>query len=442
MQLHKKLGYATGDLGISISYFAVGFFFMYYLTDIVGMNPMLAGVAFFIGKLWDGINDPLMGIISDRTKSRWGRKRVYILLGSVPFGLSFMLLWMIPASVNETAQFIMAVLSLILFSTAYTMVVVPYMAMVPVMTKNYDERTQITGLRAFFSTLGTILGGGAAMLVSSFTDEVLGLRTITAGFACFAVICLLVASYSIKGVEEETASAAPTEYGYGHYLALIREKNVLILLALKFLGAIATGCLIASLPYFTEHILGDKGISTIGMALYITASAAAIPVWNKLSQKYDKRRLLLFSNIMVALVLCSIGLLVGANTVTPFLIGCVFLGLAMSAYLFIPYSLVPDLVDFYHYKTGERHESVFFGLWITVHQLGVAVAGLILGAVLNLSGYAGTAAVQNGSALLAIKLAFFAIPSLFLIAAVLVLQKYEITRKVYLEARAALEQKK
>jgi len=83
MQLHKKLGYATGDLGISISYFAVGFFFMYYLTDIVGMNPMLAGVAFFIGKLWDGINDPLMGIISDRTKSRWGRKRVYILLGSV-----------------------------------------------------------------------------------------------------------------------------------------------------------------------------------------------------------------------------------------------------------------------------------------------------------------------------------------------------------------------
>jgi len=216
----------------------------------------------------------------------------------------------------------------------------------------------------------------------------------------------------------------------------------LVLLALKFLGAIATGCLIASLPYFTEHILGDKSISTIGMALYITSSAVAIPVWNRLSQVYDKRRLLLFSNIMVALVLCSIGLLVGAKAVTPFLIGCIFLGLAMSAYLFIPYSLVPDLVDFYHYKTGERHESIFFGLWITVHQLGVAVAGLILGAVLNLSGYVGTAAVQTGSALLAIKLAFFAIPSLLLIAAVLVLQKYEITRQLYLEARAALEQKR
>jgi len=226
MQLHRKLGYAAGDLGISISYFAVGFFFIYYLTDVVGMNPMLAGVAFFIGKLWDGINDPLMGIISDRTKSRRGRKRVYILLGSVPFGISFILLWIIPASVNETAQFMMAVLSLILFSTAYTVVVVPYMAMVPVMTRNYDERTQITGLRAFFSTLGTILGGGAAMLVSSFSDEVMGLRTITAGFAFFTVICLLIASYSIKGLEDEMESEAAAEFGCNRYLALIREKNV------------------------------------------------------------------------------------------------------------------------------------------------------------------------------------------------------------------------
>lgn len=125
----------------------------------------------------------------------------------------------------------------------------------------------------------------------------------------------------------------------------------------------------------------------------------------------------------------------------PFFIGCTLLGLAMSAYQFIPYSLVPDLVDYYEYKTGERHESVFFGLWIAVHQLGIAVAGLVLGVVLSLSGYIGTAAVQSGSALLGVKLIFSAIPGFFLIAAALVLQKFEVTRKVYLEVRAALDQK-
>ena len=87
MQMYKKIGYALGDMGISLSYFAVGFFFMYYLTDIVGMSPFLAGLAFFIGKLWDGINDPLMGILSDRTKSRFGRKRVYILFGAFPLAV-------------------------------------------------------------------------------------------------------------------------------------------------------------------------------------------------------------------------------------------------------------------------------------------------------------------------------------------------------------------
>lgn len=441
MQMQRKLGYATGDLGISISYFAVGFFFMYYLTDIVGMSPMLAGIAFFVGKMWDGINDPLMGVISDRTKSRFGRKRSYILFGSIPFGLSFTLLWMIPGAASEMTQFIMAAGSLVLFSTAYTVVVVPYMAMVPVMTQNYDERTQIAGLRTFFSILGTIFGGGAALLVSSFSNEVFGLRVITISFAVFATLCLLVASYSIKGLEKDDGSGGPAKHEFTRYFTLLKEKNVLILLSLKILGAVATGCLIAALPYYTEYVLGSKGISTIGMALYVGASAIAIPAWNKLTHKFDKRRLLLISNITVALILCSIGLLVNENAVVPFFIGCTLLGLAMSAYQFIPYSLVPDLIDYYEYKTGERHESVFFGLWIATHQLGVAIAGLVLGVALSLAGYVGTAAVQSGPALLGVKLAFSAIPGFFLIAAALVLQKFEVTRKVYLEVRAALNQR-
>lgn len=442
MQMRKKLGYAIGDMGISISYFAVGFFFIYYLTDIVGLSPMLAGAAFFVGKLWDGVNDPLIGILSDRTRSRFGRKRVYVLFGAVPFGLSFILLWLIPAAAGETAKFLMAAGSLILFSTAYTAVVVPYMAMVPVMTQNYDERTQIAGLKTFFSILGTIiLGGGAAILASSFWDEVFGLRAITISFAVFATLSLLVAARSIKGLEKDDCGNDLVTYGFKRYLALVREKNVLVLLSLKILGAVATGCLVASLPYYAEHILGNKGVSSTGMALYIASSALAIPVWHRLTHQFDKRRLLLMANLMTALILCSMGLLVSENEVRLFYTSCILLGLAMSAYQFIPYSLVPDLVDFYEYKTGERHESVLFGLWMTAHQLGIAVAGLVLGGILSITGYVGTAGVQSGMALLGVKLAFSAIPGFFLLAAALVLQKYEITRKVYLEVRAALDRK-
>jgi len=192
--MRKKIGYAAGDFGISVSYFVVGFFFMYYLTDIVGMSPWLAGTVVFIGKTCEGLTNPLIGIFNDRTRSRFGAKRLFVLFGSIPFALSFILLWLIPSSLNEWVKFILATSSMLLYSTAYTFVSVPYMALVPVMTDDYDERTQITGIRAALSTLGIVLGGGAALFISSFSDETLGLRIMATGFGIFTALSLLIAA--------------------------------------------------------------------------------------------------------------------------------------------------------------------------------------------------------------------------------------------------------
>ena len=443
MRMKNKIGYGLGDMGISISYFTVGFFFLYYLTDIVDMDPYLAGLAFFIGKLWDGVNDPLMGILSDRTRSKFGRKRVYILFGALPFGISFVLLWLLPMAGPQWLQFVLAILSMTLYATAYTLVVVPYMALVPVMTNDYDERTQITGIRAGLSTFGTILGGGAALLLSSFTDELVGLRVITTAFAVFTTVTLIIAAQSARDYEDKNVeSGSITEFSWTQYFAILKDKNLRVLLSMKFLGAIATGSLSASLPYYTEHILGDQGKSTVGLAIYVSFSALFIPLWNRLSKNNDKRRLLFVGMNATAVVLFLMGFFVSANTIPLFYVGCVFLGIAMSSYLLIPYSLVPDLVDVYEHQIGDRHESVFFGLWMTVHQLGISVAGLLLGFSLGIFGYDGGATVQTTSALLAVKIAFGILPGLFFILAAVVLQKYGVTRDVYQEARTALEGKK
>jgi GPH family glycoside/pentoside/hexuronide:cation symporter len=440
MKMRNKVGYSLGDMGISISYFVVGFFFLYYLTDIVGLDPYLAGLAFFIGKLWDGVNDPLMGILSDRTRSKYGRKRVFILFGAIPFGLSFILLWMIPLAAPVWAQFVLAILAMTLYATLYTVVVVPYMALVPVVSDDYDERTQITGIRASLSTFGTILGGATALLISSFTDELVGLRVITVTFGVFTTMMLIIAAQSVKNYEDGLSDEnAIMEYSWKQYFSILKDKNLQVLLGLKFLGAIATGTLSASLPYYAEHILGDQGKSTIGLAIYVTVSALFIPLWNRLSQRNDKRQLLLIGTISTALVLLLIGFFVDADTLPLFYVGCVFLGIAMSSYLLIPYSLVPDLVDVYEYQTGERHESVFFGLWMTVHQLGISFAGLIFGISLGGFGYDGNAAVQTASALTAVKIGFGILPGFFFILAAGVLQMYGITREVFQEARDALK---
>ncbi|TFG44975.1 MAG: hypothetical protein E4H31_03335, partial [Dehalococcoidia bacterium] len=105
MKMRSKIGYALGDFGISIAYFIVGFFFMYYLTDILHISPLLAGAVVFIGKLWEGTSNPIIGVINDKIKSRFGRKRSFIMLGAIPFALSFILLWLIPATLGEPAKF-------------------------------------------------------------------------------------------------------------------------------------------------------------------------------------------------------------------------------------------------------------------------------------------------------------------------------------------------
>ena len=382
LSMRRKIAYGLGDMGISLSYFTVSFFFIFYLTDVLRLPPSLAGLAFFIGQLWDSVNDPLFGVISDRTSSPLGRKRVYLLFGAVPFAVSFMLLWLVPSDVGDTLKFVLATAALLLYTTFYSVVTVPYLALVPVMSRDYDERTQITGIKAMLSTVGTILGGVAALLVSRFPSEVDGLRAMAVAFGIVAGLGILAAAQSVRGLET-TPVVPPPRGGLVRYARLLRDRNVFILMLFKFLGAVATGALMASLPYFAKYVLNDEGLSTIGLAIYIAVAAACIPAWNRLTHRFDKRRLLLAAMVVAAAILLAIGFLVQPDGMLPFYVGCAFLGIAMSSYLLIPYSLVPDLVDYYEYTTGERHESVFFGLWLTSHQFGIAVAGLLLGLLLQ-----------------------------------------------------------
>ena len=423
----KGLAYAMGDLGISLAYFAFGFFFLFYLTDVVGMPAALAGTVILIGKLWDGVNDPLVGVLSDRTRSAKGRKRVYLLYGAVPFGISFALLWWIPAEATNQATFAIATALVLVFATTYSLVGVPYQALVPIMTTDYDQRTRLVGFKAMFSAIGTIAGGAIALVISSQNGVESALRGMAVGFGAFCAMSLLVAARSVR--ETESSGGVPiAPVPLRRYFALALERNVSTLLGFKILGAVATGVLTAVLPFFAVHVVGSGSAATISLAAYTVVAAALVPVWNRLTHRIDKRRLVAISNSSAAVILLGIGLLATSESLIVFLGGSVLLGAAMSAYVFIPPSLVPDLVDWYEYEHGERHESVFFGLWMTVHQLGLGAAGFILGIFLGAFGYVSSADTQAAEAVQGVRMAFALIPGIFLVLAAILLQRYSVNR--------------
>lgn len=436
MKWRTKIGYTSGDLGISLIFFSVGFFFLFYLTDMVGLSPFLAGLAMSIGMIWDAVTDPLMGYICDNTRSRFGRRRVYLLFGSVPLGISFLLLWTIPDVGPTGLKFALATGFFLLFKTAYTVVAIPYMSLLPSLTTDYNERTQISGLRALTTQVGTILGGISALIVSSFLNLSIGLVGMGSLFGGITILLLLVTARSVKGIEEKKVEK---KMSFREHLTPLKDRDFLVLIVMYFFGGIATTTLTASFLYFTKHVMGNASLGTFGLVVFVISSAIGIPIWLKASRIFEKKRVLLISTLMSAILLFITATTLHEGDVIPFFLLVALVGIYMSAYLILPYSLVPDIIDRAYSRTGRRQDSLFYGVWVFTHKIGLTLAPLIMGVVMGVLGYDGTLEEQAVSGLLAIRITFGVIPAIFLILTGSVVQLYSITRKQYDEIRREIE---
>src|SRR5690606_12941747 len=170
LSLVTKLAYGSGDLGTAITAALRSFFLLFFLTDVARLSPAAAGMILLINRVWDAFNDPFIGWLSDRTVTRWGRRRPWILAGALPFGITFFLLWVVPPF-GPTGLFIYYVVISLLLDTAYTVVNVPYTALTPELTRDYDERTSLNSYRFAFSVGGALVSAVLhPILVRQFAD--------------------------------------------------------------------------------------------------------------------------------------------------------------------------------------------------------------------------------------------------------------------------------
>src|SRR5512139_2462929 len=248
-----KLLFSTGDLSTSIPLAIIMFFQLYFLTDVVGLRPDLAGWAVGLGRIWDAVNDPLFGLLSDRIRTRWGRRRVLLLFGSVPLGVSFMLMWIVP----ELNQFWLAVyyaVTFILFDTAFTIVHVGYNALTPEMTSDYDERSSLNGYRMVFSvsgTLGTII---LATVLGWFIDDPrLLFAVVGLGLGLASMIPPLIV---FRVTHERPAEEQPEPLPVREALkATLSNRPFWLVMGLYLLSWTTASILAAVLVYFANYYL-------------------------------------------------------------------------------------------------------------------------------------------------------------------------------------------
>jgi len=428
----RKWFFGAGDTAATLSHTIIAFFFLIYLTDVIGIRPALAGSVVLIGKIWDAVTDPLVGHISDNTRSRFGRRRIFLIAFALPLGVSFFFLWALPQGMSEISVFIIAVLAYIVHMTFITLVMVPYQAILPEMVDDYDQRTSFTAYRMLFSILGGLFAVAIPdIIIGGYSDKHLGFMIMAVIFAGIIAIAPL---FPFFGCYEKSKVVEKQPFpGFRAYLKpIFSNKPFRLAVLIYFFTWSGIALVEAMFMYFFTYWLKKPDLFLIIVATLFILAALFLPIWVKLSEKLEKRTAYMIGIAELALSLFLVIFITPGTPVWLIFVLVVFLALGVSAAHVMPHTLIPDCIDYGTMVSKKKSEGVYYGLVTFFQKLGVAVVIWISGIVLDITGYINPEvygkAVQPDSALWAIRSMQGPVPAAILILGIIFILIYPITR--------------
>ncbi|GHV93444.1 sugar transporter [Spirochaetia bacterium] len=424
LTLKQKLGFGIFDLGGNMFFTLMGFWCLKYLTDTVGIAAAWAGIAVMVGKAWDAVTDPVMGYISDRTRTRWGRRRPYLLFGALPMLLTMWLFFTAPPTLSPVLLFLWAMVTLMLLNTAATVINIPYSSLTPELTGDYHERTSLNGYRFGCAVFGTIIGAAVVQpLTELFSSPRLGwsMTGLILG-AVMAVTTLL----TFLGTRERAHGAAdiPAEGFFSTYKGVFSNRPYVCLLFTYTLHIMGITFLQSILAYYTEYIYRRPDITPLAMMILLLTAMVFIPVSVLVSKKIGKKRTYQICFAIIASACMIIFFFGRLGGIGFFLALMAYAGIGVGFSYVAPYAMAPDTIDYVAVKSGgARKEGAYYGIWTFVSKLGTALSVFFSGAILSLGGYSANAE-QGGAAITAIRLLIGPIPAIILLGAMVVIQFY------------------
>jgi len=437
----QKVGYGIGDMIVAIRMTAFQYYLLPLYTDVVLLPPALAGLGKMLGFLWDGVNDPVSGYLSDRTRSRLGRRRPFLLGTAVPLGVAFGLLWSPSPSLGTRAGFLFMVLALMLFDTFYSLYSTPYMALGAELSRDYHERTQISASRSFFHVLGLFLGGVVpGVVLGRHADaRATGYAVAGVGLAAFMTVVAFVTGSLIR---ERASAEAPTGRSFGAFVAglriTLRNRPFRILISTFAFILLAGGLSQTLVPYAFTYWLGMPNATSKVIFVYLSASVLSLPLWTRLAGRFGKDSALKLCMAWATLVLLSLpyALVPGMSRVrlVTFLL---LAGLGNGGWAVLPVAITADVVDYDELDTRERREGAYFGVWTLVMKLSTALASGIVGLALQLLGYVPNQP-QTPATILGIRMLYGPLPATCMMIALMLFWRFPLTRERHGEIQAAL----
>lgn len=458
-----KLVYGSGDWGISSFGTLRQIFYAIFLTDVVGLDPQLASLAALVGVIWDAINDPLVGLMTDRVRTRWGRRRPFLLFASIPYGLGFLLLWWAPPWENQIALTLTVTLAYMISDTLQTFISVPFFALTPEITLDYDERTTLTSYRMVFNLLASLATAVSApmivdMVLKSGGSQQQGYLVIAALFGGLATLPFLMIFFVVKeryGVRtkdrmeisfKEVVQTAwmniPFRFATALYMMnWITFDLVALMLPFFLVYWVAQGDLLASIDLFGEQI----ALESVVLGVLLIVAVAAIPIWNWLARRSSKRVAYIIGMLFWAVVQLLI-LTVQPGQIGYILVLAFLAGLSVSTAHVLPEAIFPDVIEWDELRTRQRHEGIYYGTKNFIRKLTGAVSIFFALQVLGIFNYQSPPEgvvqfSQFDTTLTAIRILTGPVGAILLISSIVIAWFYPLTRERHERIRRLLKRR-
>ena len=442
LTLKTRLGYGIGDIAICLYWSGVGLYLLYFYTDVVGISPSLAGLIYGIGMLWDAVTDPFMGYIAERTRTKWGVYRPYLLFGNVPLALSFVLLFWVPPF-EGAMLFSFLLFTNLLHRTCFTIVSVPFSSLTPRITSDSQERTNLTGFRMLGAQTGTNLMALLAFPIIFWVggeDESSGFLVLGAIAGLTALAIHAVTFMTVKependlGIERVGGSLAEAAQ------AVAKNGPFWLVFSATLIVGITTIFFGNNLIYYTKYALNlheHQGtiLFTSGIIAFLS-----IPIWWVISNRIGKKLTWLISSSVTLIALISF-YLYPISQLNELLVLVGFIGFGSGAGGILFWSMLPDTIEYGEVHTGVRSESSLYGFMTFAQKGSIAFAIIILGLVLDAIGFQANE-IQTESTIADMKAIMTLIPIVGIASSLIIIYFYPIDAKMHKELLRQLKEER
>ena len=431
------INYSIGDFGINLNFQLIGFFLAYFYTDVFGISPGHVAGLLLAARAWDAINDPVMGFIADKTRTKWGRFRPYVFFGAIPLNLMLVACFYVP-DLSVELKVLYAYVTYILHGMVFTAVGLPYSSISAVMTQDQQERSLISTLRMFFAVIiaMSIVNIGTRPFITRFYPE-----SEADGFFALAVIYAIISSAVLIYVgikSKERLDFEPERYRLTDIFKIIFSNKMLLILgsAMFFNTCIWVIANSVALYYF-KYILGNTDLYSVFFWYMLPANVLGVISTPILTKIYGKRNVFILGSAIVVV----------ANLVRHFLPGdefATFTAISMLASMAMMFcsccqwGMVPDTVEYGHWKSGIRSEGIPFAFFSFAFKAGMALGGSFSMIVLEKTGYIANTELNEASRTAVIWL-YNIVPAVCSVACIIALIFYKLDGERFSQILTDLE---